>query len=104
MQLQALIGSILALKIEPITHSDLETIRESLEKENIENIDLIKLADIPSVVYELRDYSNYFSLSINKIGISREYENNAIALKQRFFDRLNNNDKAIIYSIINQIM
>lgn len=101
MQLQTLVGSILSLKIEPITNSDLIVIKKCLEKENI---DLISSIDVSSVVYELRNYDNYFSLSVNKIGISKNYENNTIALKRRFFDSLEQKDKSIIYDILNQIL
>lgn len=101
MQLQNLVGSILSLKVEPITNSDLKIIKNCLEKENI---NLISSIDISSIVYELKDYENYFSLSVNKIAISKNYENNVITLKRRFFDKLEQKDKFIIYDIINKIL
>ena len=101
MGIESLIGSILALNREPITDKEIRKIRKYLENENISLKDYC--IDIPSLVYTLKNYDTYFSLSCNKISISKDYEGKIDILKRAFFDKLDTKDKLIIYNIINRL-
>ena len=100
MQIQDLVGSLLSLTLEPITNAEMCVIKNCLEEYNIE---FISSYNISNISYQLIDYDNYFDISKTQINVSSNYYNSIHLIKKRFFDSLNDDDKLVIYKIINNI-
>lgn len=97
MELSKLIGSVLFFKPDGLDERGLIKIREfSTER----NLNLISQTDISEVYFLLNEYGECFSFEKNKIYFSRKYGYDEDRLKRRFFDVLTDDDRSIIYSLL----
>ena len=99
MYLPSLIGSILSFKNTGIGQQELDIISGCCE----DTLDFILADTINQLYYELSDYDEYFSMHNCHIVISETYGYDSLFLRKRFFESLDDDDKCIIYSILNMI-
>ena len=99
MRICSLIGSLIVFKKNGISNMELERICEKVN--NMRG--MCSSHTIEQVYCELSDFDDCFQFKNDKIIISKYYLNNEYLLKKRFFDLLNDEEKRIVYEILNQL-
>lgn len=97
MELSNLIGSVLFFKPDGLDERGLIKIREFSIKRNL---NLIRQSDISEVYFLLNEYEECFIFEKNRIFFTRKYGYDEDRLKRRFFDVLAEDDRDIIYSLL----
>ncbi|MDO4921396.1 MAG: hypothetical protein Q4E64_06195 [Phascolarctobacterium sp.] len=99
MVLSNLIGSLLLFQRTGIGENEIRIIAKNFN--NILSVSLDK--NITQIYRELNDFNDCFDFQDNKIVKTEYYYSNTQMLKKRFFDRLSDDDKNKIYTIVNML-